>query len=256
MDTNNLHPETARRAAIVAGADPAAGTPGRLLIVENGQANHYAALDDRGGWLFALLHNGEAMPARQLANMRRLVACWNACEGLDTRTLEALAGGTLAEELGRLSGNRGEPLNERERASIAAALEIMNGLRGDTGEAFPDDATQEIGTAGGTLEELDPDELRALRDRMQAGPVLVSEAPADVGALVVVNMDGGTIVDVRANVPARVVILDDDTEGGDASQVIEVEGAERYVSTWAIGAETAAANAAGLADMARIAESL
>lgn len=193
MDTHNLQPETARRAAIVASADPAAATPGRLLIVENGQANHYAALDDRGGWLFALLHNGEAMPARQLANMRRLVACWNACEGLETQTLETLAGGTIAAELGRLEG-------------IARAV------------AF--------------------------------------EAPADVGALVVVNMDGGTIVDVRANVPARVVILDDDTEGGDASQVIEIEGAERYVSTWAIGAETAAANAAGLADVARIAESL
>lgn len=232
-------------------------TPKRITVRENGEANSFAVLDDdRGRWWLSLLHNGEALTELQRHNMRRLAACWNACEGLDTETLEALAGGTLAAELGRLSGDRGEALDERERASIAAALEIMTGLRDDTGEAFPDDATHEIGTAGGTLEELDADELRALRDRMQAGPVLVSEAPADVGALVVVNLDGGTIVDVRANVPARVVILDDDTEGGDVSQVTEIEGARRYVSTWAVSAETAAANAAGLADVARIAESL
>lgn len=231
-------------------------TPKRITVRENGEANSFAVLDDdRGRWWLSLLHNGEALTDLQRHNMRRIAACWNACEGLPTATLEALAGGTLAAELGRLSGDRGEALDERERASIAAALEIMTGLRDDTGEAFPDDATHEIGTAGGTLEELDADELRALRDRMQAGPVLVSEAPADVGALVVVNMDGGTVVDVRANVPARVLVLDANTDGAGFG-VAEIEGARRLVYDYPISAETAAANAAGLADVARAADSV
>ena len=170
-------------------------TPKRITVRENGEANSFAVLDDdRGRWWLSLLHNGEALTELQRHNMRRLAACWNACEGLDTETLEALAGGTLAAELGRLE--------------------------------------------------------------LAARSVSVNEAPADVGALVVVNLDGGTVADVRANVPARVVILDDDTEGGDASQVAEIEGARRYVSTWCVGAEDAAANAAGLADVARIADSL
>lgn len=192
MNTDALHPETARRAAIIANADPGAESAGRLLIVEDGDANHFAALDDRGRWLFALLHNGEAMPARQIANMRRLVACWNACEGLETQTLEALAGGTIAAELGRLEG-------------IARAVTV--------------------------------------------------EAAADVGALVVVNVHGGEVQDVRANIPARVLVLDADTHGATLG-VAEIEGGRRYVTDWPVSAESAAANADGLAAVARIADAL
>ena len=37
----------------------------------------------------SIQHNGEQVEARQIANMRRLVACWNACQDVDTETLEA-----------------------------------------------------------------------------------------------------------------------------------------------------------------------
>lgn len=248
-------------------------TPKRITVREDGEANSFAVLDDaRGRWWLSLLHNGEALTELQRHNMRRLAACWNACEGVATEELESKPGALQfwrneagnreavfalkAADYERLmQSTAAASLNERERASIAAALEIMNGIRAETGEAFPDDATHEIGTAGGTLEELDADELRALRDRMQAGPVLVSEAPADVGALVVVNLDGGTVVDVRANVPARVLVLDANTDGAGFGAA-EIEGARRLVYDYPISAETAAANAAGLADVARAADSV
>ena len=39
--------------------------------VEDGDANHYALLTaDRKNWVISFLHNGEAMPARQIANVR------------------------------------------------------------------------------------------------------------------------------------------------------------------------------------------
>lgn len=74
-------------------------TPGRIRYYENGEANSYALLevdaDDR--WLLTLLHNGTDVTERQIANMRRLAACWNACEGIKTGILESvtLVGDTL-----------------------------------------------------------------------------------------------------------------------------------------------------------------
>lgn len=70
-------------------ADP---TPGKLEFMENGEANSYAVLTTEGRWLLNLLHNGEATLASQRANMRRLVACWNACELLSTEQVEAIDG--------------------------------------------------------------------------------------------------------------------------------------------------------------------
>ena len=67
-------------------------TPGRLSFKEQGEANQFCLLDDTGKWyVVALLMNGEIHAARQEANMRRLVACWNACDGVPTETLEAQA---------------------------------------------------------------------------------------------------------------------------------------------------------------------
>jgi hypothetical protein len=39
-------------------------------------------------WLMSILHNGEALTETQRENMRRLVACWNACQGIETLNLE------------------------------------------------------------------------------------------------------------------------------------------------------------------------
>lgn len=102
-------------------------TPGRIRYYENGEANSYALLevdaDDR--WLLTLLHNGHDVTQRQIANMRRLVACWNACEGIKTGILESvtLVGDTLLKRFaGRdkieleLTGQRDELLEALKTA--------------------------------------------------------------------------------------------------------------------------------------------
>jgi len=60
----------------------------RLTYRANGDANSYALLDDTGNWFMSLQLNGQQMEAQQEANLRRLAACWNICEGFDTDMLE------------------------------------------------------------------------------------------------------------------------------------------------------------------------
>lgn len=62
-------------------------TKGRITVREDGEANQYAILSDDGHWLLTLLHNGQQVTQRQRANMHRIVACWNACDGIDSQTL-------------------------------------------------------------------------------------------------------------------------------------------------------------------------
>ena len=63
-------------------------TPTRLTVRANGDANSYALLDDKGRWFMSMLVNGEQMTELQEANIHRLAACWNACEGISTEDLE------------------------------------------------------------------------------------------------------------------------------------------------------------------------
>lgn len=63
-------------------------TPTHLTVRANGDANSYALLDDKGHWFMSMLVNGEQMTERQEANLHRLAACWNACEGISTEDLE------------------------------------------------------------------------------------------------------------------------------------------------------------------------
>lgn len=64
-------------------------TQGRVTFKEDGDANHWSMLTEDGRWWLSLLANGEQTSARQIANFRRLAACWNACDGIDTDDLDA-----------------------------------------------------------------------------------------------------------------------------------------------------------------------
>lgn len=75
-------------------------TAGLLKHLEQGEANSHALMTDDGRWLISLLHNGEQTAPRQAANMRRLAAAWNACNGLETEELEALGAGALPSIMG------------------------------------------------------------------------------------------------------------------------------------------------------------
>lgn len=57
-----------------------------------------------------------------------------------------------------------------------------------------------------------------------------NEDKSVVMPLIVVRMDGGTIVEAVANVPARVIFIDNDTESGDEENIFEINGSEVYVS--------------------------
>ena len=55
-----------------------------------GDANHYCMLTHDGKWVIAFLQNGEMLTVEQEANARRIVACVNACAGIETEALEGL----------------------------------------------------------------------------------------------------------------------------------------------------------------------
>lgn len=48
--------------------------------------------------------------------------------------------------------------------------------------------------------------------------------------VIIVTLDGGTIVETYGTRPTRVIFLDADTEGGDKSQVVKVLGEPQYVT--------------------------
>lgn len=64
-------------------------TQGRITFKADGDACHWSMLTEDGRWWLAILANGEQPSERQIANFRRLAACWNACEGITTDDIEA-----------------------------------------------------------------------------------------------------------------------------------------------------------------------
>jgi len=55
-----------------------------------------------------------------------------------------------------------------------------------------------------------------------------------IGTVIVVNMNGGLINEVRASEPIRVIFLDEDTEGGDEERIYTVSGEEVYVTEYLV----------------------
>ncbi len=105
-------------------------TLGRLVVKDNGDANSYALLDDSGNWWMSVLLNGEQITARQEANLRRLAACWNACEGFETETLE---GANLHESAYAAEGRQFELTQEADTLrddlrKVEANYEAARGL--------------------------------------------------------------------------------------------------------------------------------
>lgn len=67
---------------------------------------------------------------------------------------------------------------------------------------------------------------RALISHVKARIAEVPDSPPTV----VVRMHGGMIDCVNANQPARVILLDRDTEGGDPDNVASVDGEQVYIT--------------------------
>ena len=91
----------------------------RLTVRANGDANSYALLDDNGNWFMSLLVNGQQMEAKQVENLRRLAACWNVCDGMDTELLENIL------MLGDTMATRFQARDRVEEIIIADRLRLM-----------------------------------------------------------------------------------------------------------------------------------
>ena len=93
-------------------------TPGRL-IVRNGYSLY--AADGKTPVADTCLTN--SVPDNDEANARRLVACWNACEGISTDALERL--GTLDRARVDLDVIRAQAIAQRDE--LLALLRIVRG---------------------------------------------------------------------------------------------------------------------------------
>lgn len=81
---------------------------------------------------------------------------------------------------------------------------------------------QDVATDGGMLTALTTEEIDDLCEELN-----LAEQPQPV---VVVSMSGGAIYEAVANVPgARVILLDEDTEGADEDRLVAVNGQDVYV---------------------------
>lgn len=102
-------------------------SPGPITFKADGEANRYAMFTGDGYWLLTVLHNGVMLSETQEANFRRMAACWNACEGLSTRTIEIMAqlGGVTSKMpvVAKLAAERDELL-EALRHIEGSAMDI------------------------------------------------------------------------------------------------------------------------------------
>lgn len=57
-------------------------TPGPWEAIEEGEANRYAVLGPDGDWLLTVLHNGQQLSSKQIANFRLIAAAPELLEAL------------------------------------------------------------------------------------------------------------------------------------------------------------------------------
>jgi hypothetical protein len=105
--------------------------------------------------------------------------------------------------------------NHRNLATVLAALRYWQ--REGVGSAGHE---QNIATDDGAWSAMSVEEIDELCEAINLDEPI---APA-----VVLEINGGVVNCVRASAPMRVVVLDEDTEGGDAEFVLEVNGEEVY----------------------------
>ena len=193
------------------------------------------------------------------AALQRLTAAATAALEMFGELLRTHAGDDdQAETIGQVSAALGAAIEQAGSASAAPGFVLIDcELLGTLCEAS-DYAAEDRGSdvrslrkdgEDGHAKEADEDSQAwgAACDKARAllaGAGQLEDAAKPEAApvpLVVVNLNGGVIEDVRSTIPVRVLLLDEDTEGADADRCAEVEGVECYVSDWTINADTAAA---------------
>jgi hypothetical protein len=96
-------------------------TKANLTYTESEHEPNRFTIGANGEWLMAIQHNGEQMPETQRENVRRLVACWNACEGSSTKWLEFQNDPDRVEQFGEP-----EPFETRYTIALQTAVRVMD----------------------------------------------------------------------------------------------------------------------------------
>lgn len=109
----------------------------------------------------------------------------------------------------------------REHATIIAALRYWS--RKGIHSAAPE---SEIASEGDTIDPLSEDETNTLAENLNCG---------NIRPLVVLRINGGAIHQAISESPVHLVVLDEDTEGGDRSNIREIDGDDCYVTEMSLG---------------------
>lgn len=117
--------------------------------------------------------------------------------------------------------------NSQERNTILAALRFYQ-QQGMGEPANRSDEIHAIATNGDEDISMDDKGIDALCERINFGG---NKQPTAV-----IEVNGGVINCVRVSEPMRVVILDEDTEGGDPDNIHEIHGKEVYVHHYVLDA--------------------
>lgn len=94
-------------------------TEGALTFSESEYEPNRFTIYANGKWLLCIQHNGEQTMPQERENMRRMAACWNACEGSSTEWLEFQCNPDAVEQFGAR-----EPFETRYTNELRAAVKI------------------------------------------------------------------------------------------------------------------------------------
>lgn len=109
----------------------------------------------------------------------------------------------------------------RKLAAVLAALRLMQ--RVGVAKGAPE---YDVATDGGSHKPLSKREIDQLCEDLNSAGL----------PRVVVELDNGRVECVRSDTPVEVVILDEDTEGGDEDRILDIIGTEYYVHQYALTA--------------------
>lgn len=140
--------------------------------------------------------------------------------------------GLVAEEM----ANSGEKTfdTDAERAEYIKALVATAGtyaVQKVSARVFPEIEMLMKGPAGELTADAQRDfaSIKALIAKHGAAGMTVAATTQDSMPTVVLEINGGVINCARSTQPVRLIVLDEDTEGGDEENIMEVNGEEAYV---------------------------
>ena len=120
---------------------------------------------------------------------------------------------------------------------LLAALTSLVGI----GQARIDEIKESIEDGDVTQAEGNAD-LKHAQEAVRQVEEYIASGASDPMPVAVVDVSGGTFVDITSNVPMKLIFLDDDIEGGDSENVLKVDGDDVYVTVMTTALENKDSN--------------